>query len=228
MGISSRVAVAGAAGLFGLVIAAGGAIAASGATLVADAPGTVLRVQGIGEAPATEIGKTARLNLLALAAKDGSIETVLPAAAISLRTAPADSTDQTSDTVPNTGDPTRNTGTHVPGTGNGGIAGNGNTSNGKGNAGISGNGNTDNGHGSQGLRGNSANPGEPGDDKPGRGDQEEMPSPRSVNVGGQNVGGQNVGSQNVGSQNASDSGNAHGNPGQPGPAKDHPTKGPRQ
>jgi hypothetical protein len=218
MGISSRVAVAGAAGLFGLVIAAGGAIAASGATLVADAPGTVLRVQGIGEAPATEIGKTARLNLLALAAKDGSIETVLPAAAISLRTAPADSTDQTSDTVPNTGDLTRNTGTHVPGTGNGGIAGNGNTNNGKGNAGISGNGNTDNGHGSQGLRGNSENPGEPGDDKPGRGDQEEMPSPRSVNVGG----------QNVGSQNASDSGNAHGNPGQPGPAKDHPTKGPRQ
>jgi len=201
MGIKSKVTVAGAAGLFGLVIAAGGAIAASGATLVADAPGTSLRVEGIGAAPATEISKAARLKLLALAAQHGPIETVFPAAAVTLSTAPVDSA-------------AAHDVTHVPGTGNGGIAGNGNTNNGKGNAGISGNGNTDNGHGNQGIRGirgDSESPDGPGEDKLGRGSQEEKPGAQNQNLGGQNAG---------------NLGQANGNPGQPGPGLDNPNKGP--
>jgi|GEM_PF-6546953 len=199
MGIKSKVTVAGAAGLFGLVIAAGGAIAASGATLVADAPGTSLRVEGIGAAPATEISKTARLKLLALSERDGTVETVFPAAAVTLSTAPVDSA-------------AAHDVTHVPGTGNDGIAGNGNTNNGKGNDGISGNGNTDNGHGNQGIRGNSENRGEPGEDKLGRGNQEAKPG---------------LENQTLGDQNASDLGQTNGNPGQPGPGLDNPNKGPK-
>ena len=172
MGISSKVAVAGAAGLFGLVIAAGGAIAASGATLVADAPGTSLRVQGIGAPPATEIGKTARLKLLAAADGVRTIQTVFPAAAITLSTAPAGSTsanDKSSAVDTSSSDEvTPNDITPVPGTGNDGIAGNGNTNNGKGNGGISGNGNTDNGHGNSGNNGN-GNPGNNGNGNPGNG-----------------------------------------------------------
>jgi hypothetical protein len=160
MGISAKVAVAGAAGLFGIVIAAGGAIAASGATLVADAPGTTLQVQGIGAAPAAaSIGTNARLKLLAAAEFNGTVETVFSSTAIALG-GPATSDEQTAtDAGSNVVDSTPNSSTHEAGTGNDGVSGNGNTNNGKGNNGVSGNGNTDNGHGNVGNNGNSGTPG---------------------------------------------------------------------
>ena len=51
-GISSRVIVIGAASVLGLALAAGGAYAAHGSLTMADAPGRVLPVSGVGLASA--------------------------------------------------------------------------------------------------------------------------------------------------------------------------------
>jgi hypothetical protein len=50
--ISTRVIMVGAAGVLGVALAAGGAYTARGSITVADVPGTVLQVSGVGSASA--------------------------------------------------------------------------------------------------------------------------------------------------------------------------------
>ena len=81
MRITAQLSVAGAAAIFGVVIAAGGAFAASGSTMIADSPGQVLQVLGVGAPTAGQSAAIARLKLQAAAGSHGQVEEVVRAEA---------------------------------------------------------------------------------------------------------------------------------------------------
>lgn len=76
MKITAKLSVAGAAAIFGVVIAAGGAFAVGGTTMVADAPGHVLQVTGVGAPSAGQSAASAHLKLQASASAHDQIEKV--------------------------------------------------------------------------------------------------------------------------------------------------------
>lgn len=79
MRITAKLSVAGAAAIFGVVIAAGGAFAVGGSTMVPDAPGHALHVLGVGAPSAGQNAASIQLKLLASAAPHGQIEKVIRA-----------------------------------------------------------------------------------------------------------------------------------------------------
>ena len=81
MRITAQLSVAGAAAIFGVVIAGGGAFAASGSTMIADSPGQVLQVLGVGAPTAGQSAAIARLKLQAAAGSHGQVEEVVRAEA---------------------------------------------------------------------------------------------------------------------------------------------------
>jgi hypothetical protein len=76
MKITAKLSVAGAAAIFGVVIAAGGAFAVGGTTMVADAPGHVLQVTGVGAPSAGQSAASAHLKLQASASAHDQVEKV--------------------------------------------------------------------------------------------------------------------------------------------------------
>lgn len=81
MRITTKLSVAGAAAIFGVVIAAGGAFAVGGSTMVADAPGHALQVLGVGAPSAGQNAASVQLKLLASATPHGQVEKVVRAEA---------------------------------------------------------------------------------------------------------------------------------------------------
>lgn len=82
MNITAKLSVAGAAAIFGVVIAAGAAFAAGGSTLVADTPGSTLQVRGIGSPSAEQSAASADLKIRASTGAHLRIETVVRAHAL--------------------------------------------------------------------------------------------------------------------------------------------------
>jgi hypothetical protein len=76
MRITAKLSVACAAAIFGVVIAAGGAFAVGGTTMVADAPGHVLQVAGVGAPSAGQSAASAHLKLQASASAHDQVEKV--------------------------------------------------------------------------------------------------------------------------------------------------------
>ncbi len=76
MKITAKLSIAGAAAIFGVVIAAGGAFAVGGTTMVANAPGQVLQVTGVGAPSAGQSAASAHLKLQALAGAHDQVEKV--------------------------------------------------------------------------------------------------------------------------------------------------------
>jgi hypothetical protein len=76
MKITAKLSVAGAAAIFGVVIAAGGAFAVGGSTMVADAPGHTLQVLGVGAPSAGQSAASAHLKLQASANAYDQVEKV--------------------------------------------------------------------------------------------------------------------------------------------------------
>jgi hypothetical protein len=73
MNFGAKLTIAGAAGLFSVVILAGGAFAVGGSMLVADAPGQALQTHGVGATTADQSAASESLKASALASEHPSL-----------------------------------------------------------------------------------------------------------------------------------------------------------